>query len=297
MYELEKIGEKTYYIKSPNNVGIYKINDQEVYLIDAGNDKDAGKKILKIVQEQGWNVKGIINTHSNADHVGGDKVIQERTQCGILAHGIEKVITQYPILEPAFLYSGFPFQDLRNKFLMAKAPEKVKELEENLPEGLEVLHLPGHFFDMIGIKTDDNVYFLADSLFSKETIEKYHIFFIYDVESFLKTLDMLETLEGKIYVPCHNESLTDLHELVAINRKKIYEICDTIIDILKVPMTFEKLLKEIFDRYSLIMNTNQYVLVGSTVRSYLAYLKDKNQVCFEIVENEMIWKNNIKNSN
>lgn len=58
--ELKKVGEKTYYIQNPTNIGIYKINDTDVYIIDSGNDKDAGKKILKITDEQGWNVKGII---------------------------------------------------------------------------------------------------------------------------------------------------------------------------------------------------------------------------------------------
>ena len=57
---LKKVGEKTYYIQNPTNIGIYKINDTDVYIIDSGNDKDAGKKILKITDEQGWNVKGII---------------------------------------------------------------------------------------------------------------------------------------------------------------------------------------------------------------------------------------------
>ena len=45
--ELVKVGEKTYYIKNATNIGIYKIDETQVYLIDTGNDKDAGKKILK----------------------------------------------------------------------------------------------------------------------------------------------------------------------------------------------------------------------------------------------------------
>ncbi len=57
--ELIQVGEKTYYIKNPTNIGIYKINNNDVYLIDSGNDKDAGRKILKIIAAQGWTVKGI----------------------------------------------------------------------------------------------------------------------------------------------------------------------------------------------------------------------------------------------
>ena len=73
--ELVKVGEKTYYIKNATNIGIYKIDDNNVYIIDTGNDKDAGKKILKTIDEQGWNIKGIITTHSNADHIVRQQVI------------------------------------------------------------------------------------------------------------------------------------------------------------------------------------------------------------------------------
>ena len=169
--ELKQIGEKTYYIQNPTNIGVFVVENKDVYLIDTGNDKEAGKKILKIMNEQGFNVVGIINTHSNADHIGGNKVIQDRTNCVILNNKCENAITNYPIMEPSFLYGGYPMKDLQNKFLMAKE-SKSEEIENNLPEGLEYFELKGHFFDMIGIKTSDDVYFLGDSLFSEDTINE-----------------------------------------------------------------------------------------------------------------------------
>lgn len=287
--ELIKVGEKTYYIKNPTNIGIYKMNDNEVFIIDSGNDKDAGKKILKIIEEQNWNVKGIISTHSNADHIGGNKVIQDRTNCNIYANNIEICFSKYPLLEPSFLYGGYPFKELRNKFLMAKG-SKIDEIQDNLPEGLEYFDLKGHFFDMIGIKTSDDVYFLGDSLFSEETISKYHLFFIYDVREFLNTLDYLTNLKGNFFIPAHSEGTNDISSLIETNRSKVKEILEKIYDICKEEKTFEEILKNIFDIYNLKMNENQYVLVGSTVKSYLSYLKDENKLNYEFKENKMIWK-------
>ena len=192
--ELIQVGKNTYYIKNPTNIGIYKTGENEVFLIDSGNDKDAGKKILKILDAEGWTVKGIVATHSHADHVGGCRLIQERTGCKVYAAGTERCFTEFPLLEPTALYGGYPFRELRNKFLMAKECA-VTEVNGSLPEGLSLLSLKGHFFDMIGIKTDDDVWFLADSLFSEETITKYHLSFLYDVKEFLNTLDTLSTLE------------------------------------------------------------------------------------------------------
>ncbi len=290
--ELVKVGEKTYYIKNPTNIGIYKIDDENVYLIDSGNDKDAGKKILKIMEEQGWKVKGIINTHSNADHIGGNKVIQDRTNCDIYAYNMERTFTEYPILEPSFLYGGYPFKDLKNKFLLAKE-SNVMNIEDNLPSGLEYFSLKGHFFDMIGIRTSDNVVFLADSLFSEETITKYHLSFIYDVREYLNTLDDLQSLEGNLFIPSHCEMTNSINSLIELNRNKVNEISNLIYEYCKMQVTFEDVLKYVFDTYSLTMNANQYVLVGSTIRSYLSYLCDENKITYAFKENKMVWKQQV----
>ncbi len=289
--ELIKVGEKTYYIKNATNIGVYKINDKDVYLIDTGNDKDAGKKILKIMDAEGWNVKGIISTHSNADHIGGNKLIQDRTGCPVYAYGMEKCFTEYPIMEPSFLFSGFPIKDLKNKFLLAKE-SIVTDINKNLSEGLEYFLLKGHFFDMIGIKTDDDIYFLADSLVSEETIKKYHLFFLYDVREYLKTLDYLSTLNGKMYIASHCEATDNILPIVNANRDKVKEILNTIWSLCEKDITFDDLLKKVFDVYNLAMNVNQFVLIGSTVRSYLSYLYEEGKVTFEFVDNRMIWKQN-----
>lgn len=289
--ELIKVGEKTYYIKNPTNIGVYKIDEKNVYLIDSGNDKDAGKKILKIMDTQGWNVKGIISTHSNADHIGGNKVIQDRTSCPVYAYGMEKCFIEYPVMEPSFLFSGFPIKDLRNKFLLAKE-SVVTDINNNLPEGLEYFNLKGHFFDMIGIKTDDDVYFLADSLVSEETIRKYHLFFLYDIREYFKTLDFLSALKGKLYIVSHCEATDNIEAIIDINRNKVMEICDNICSLCKRGITFEELLQKIFDFYGLTMNANQYVLIGSTIRSYLSYLYEDGKISYEFINNRMVWKLN-----
>ena len=287
--ELKKVGERTYYIKNPTNIGIYKINEKDVYIIDTANDKDAGKKILKIIDEQGWRVKAIINTHSNADHIGGNKIIQDRTNCDILAYGIEQTLIEFPILEPSFLYGGYPFKNIKNKFLLAKE-SKVKNIENNLPEGLEYFSLKGHFLDMIGIKTSDNIYFLADALFSEETINKYHLFFIYDVKEFLNTLEKLKELQANLFIPSHCEATQDIHKLINLNENKIKEIINKILNYCENEVTFENILKFIFDEYKLEMNANQYVLIGSTIKSYLSYLYDEGMLTYEFKNNKMIWK-------
>ena len=237
--EFTYVKGNTYYIKNATNIGVYKINENEVILIDTGNDKEAGKKILKVLESNNLKVKSIINTHSNADHVGGNKVIQDRTSCDIYANNIEAAISNYPIIEPSFLYGGYPFKDLKNKFLCAKE-SKVSNLIDI--KGIHYIDIKGHFFDMIGVKTSDNVYFLGDALFSAETINKYHIFFIYDVREFLNTLSILETLDGDAYICSHVEILSDIKDLIKINRDKVYEIIDNVYNLCN-NTTIEDILK------------------------------------------------------
>ena len=175
MYELIQLTEQTYYIKSPANIGLVRLEGQEVCLIDSGSDKDAGRKVRQILDRNGWTLKAIYNTHAHADHIGGNRYLQGQTGCRIYAPGIDCAFTRYPILEPSLLYGGYPPKDLRHKFLMAQDSGAEVLTAEALPEGFESIPLPGHFFDMVGFRTADDVVFLADCLSSREILEKYQV--------------------------------------------------------------------------------------------------------------------------
>lgn len=284
--ELIKLGEKTYYIKNNTNIGIYKLNDKDVVLIDSGLDESVGRKILRIINENNFCVKYIINTHSHADHTGGNKFIQSRTSCKIYASEVECDITNHPILEPTYLYGSYPFKDLRCKFLEAKESNCDKLIDI---EGLEYFTLKGHSFDMIGIKTSDNVYFIGDSLFNENTINKYHISFLNNVEDFISSLDKLSELNG-VFVPSHGEVLNDITSLIKLNKDKTYEILDKIKSLCDKSITLEDIVKSIFDTYSLQMNLTQYYLISSTIKAYLSYLIDSNQIEYEFIDNKMYYK-------
>lgn len=293
MYELKKVVNNTYYIESPSKIGLYKLNESEVCLIDTGNDKESGRKIYKILQENNWNLKFIINTHSNADHIGGNNYLQEKTNCLIYNNKAENSFTNYPILESSFLYGGYPPKELQNKFLKAKSSNSLEISELKLPVGFKVIDLPGHFFNMIGIQTPDNVIFLGDSLFSEDIINKYHIFFIYDVLEYLNTLEKIENLDADYFIPSHNQVVTCTKDIVNLNKNKILEIINKILKICEKPRIMEEIIQNVFEEYKLTMNFNQYVLVGSTTKSYLSYLLDQNKVKIIFENNKMLWISNI----
>lgn len=289
MYELEQVGARSCYINCPAKIGLYAA-ENGVYLIDSGNDKEAGRKVRQILDKNGWHLKAILNTHSNADHIGGNKYLQGQTGCKVYARGIERDFTEHPILEPSFLYGGYPCNDLRHKFLLAQESE-VEYLDESvLPDGMEIIPLAGHFFDMIGFRTADNVIFLADCLSSAETLEKYKIGFIYDVAGYLKTLEAVEKMQAEMFVPAHAEATDNIAPLARLNIEKVMEIAEKITELCREPLTFEEVLKKLFDDFGLTMNFEQYVLVGSTVRSYLSWLKDDGKLSAEFAENRLLWR-------
>ena len=290
MYELIQISERSYYIQSPAKIGLVRLSGRDVCLIDSGNDKDAGRKVRQLLDKNGWNLTAIYNTHSNADHIGGNRYLQAQTGCRIYAPGIDCAFTRHPVLEPSFLYGGFPCKDLCHKFLLAQESDAEELTKDCLPEGFEIIPLPGHFFDMVGYRTKDDVVYLADCLSSKETLDKYQITFHYDVSACLDTLQMVKTLPGKIFVPAHAEAAEDIAELAQYNMDKVHEIADRITDLCREPLCFETILQKLFTDYGLTMNFEQYVLVGSTVRSYLSWLKDTGRLCVSFEDNLLRWQ-------
>ena len=256
MYELIKAAGNSYYIESPAKIGIYLCSNDEAVLIDSGSDKS---------------------------------YLQRQTGCRIFAPGAECCFTRHTFLEPSLLYGGYPPKDLRHKFLLAEESDAEPLGDSVLPEGLEVIPLPGHFLDMVGFRTPDDVIFLADCLSSQETLDKYGVAFIYDVGAYLQTLDMVRGLQARLFIPSHAAASEDIIKLVDANISKVHEVSDRICQLCRAPLSSDEVIAGIFRSYSLRISMEQYALVGSTVRSYLSYLKDSGRLEMEMEDSMIRW--------
>ena len=121
-------------------------------------------------------------------------------------------------------------------------------------------------------------------------MEKYGVTFIYDVAAYLETLSNIEELKADIFVPSHANPCDDISELAEINRQKVYETEQVIKTICDTPKTTDDIISEIFRKFNLTMTIEQYVLVGSTVRSYLSWMKDRGVLDFATDNCTLLWK-------
>lgn len=293
--ELRQVTENTYYIPGQTNIGLF-VEGQKVILIDSGNDESAGRKIFQILEKKKWKLSKIINTHSNADHIGGNAYLQKKTGCDILATALESIFIQEPSLEPFFLWGAFPFKALRNKFLQA-LPSVVTQIiktEGNINDTpLQAFPLEGHFIQMIGVKTPDKVFFIADSLFSPEIIKKYGLTVKSDIEKTLNCYSFLERQSAKLYVPAHAEPTCDITDLIRINKEQIEKINQKILDYCKQPVSREKIIQLLVNDYQLQLSSIQFVLTHITVSAHLTYLHDKQLLKPVFEKGKMLWISNL----
>ena len=291
------MSDEVSFIPSAVNIGLIKLNKKSVILIDTGIDDSNAKRILKVLSQENLTVHSIINTHSHADHCGGNNFFQKKTGALIYAPEIESTFIEHPIMEPWYLYSGAaPFKDLRNKFLSAK-PSIVQTVigmnQDSLSIGeaqLDIISIPGHSPNQIGIEFN-SVCFCADVLFSEEILKKHKIPFFGDIKQTLQSLNTIKHRTNSYYVPSHATPSQEVEDLVNVNIRTINEISNSILKILKTEKTMEHLLKEMCNVLKIkITHPSQYFLLKTPIQAYLSYLHQKEKVKFELRDNQLYWR-------
>lgn len=291
MFDLVKLTESTYYFDLPTKIGVYRIDDKNVVLIDSGLNEKTANRVLKELKKNNWEVKYIINTHSHTDHAGGNKFICETTGCKAYAPEVENVLIEFPDVEATLVYGGFPCRDFRKKFMNTEPSKTFDISEAPLPEGMEIFPLYGHTAHMIGVKTPDDVYFIADSVNGKAALDKVVICYNYDIDTQLETLENLKKLDGKLCVPAHTEPTTNVSYLADINIENILLIRESILELLREkPMTTEEVTSALANKFELKLDFMGLVMVTSTVRSYLVRLRHKGVINWYIENYFHYWK-------
>lgn len=294
---LKQIGDNTYYIESDTNIGIYKTGPDRVCLIDTGSRGD-GEKIDEVLTEQGWSVDFIINTHSHIDHIGGNKYLMEKYNVPAYCTEIDKLFAEYADLEASYMNGGKPAGKLAHIF---KHPGKIgfRPIEEfSLPDGFEWKLLPGHTFGMIGVKTPDGIWFLGDSYLSKTYMEKRSFGYLVDAGEYLATLDLLKSLEGKMFVPAHGVAEEEITEILKMNEENQKMLIKAVKDACSIDRSGEEfkgasldqIISKMYEVTKMRTNEANHALLSSTVKCYLTYLQDNGEIECEFVDNVMVWK-------
>ncbi len=291
-WEPERLGDHTWLLPTGVNVGMWEEGDGAI-LVDSGGDKEAGRQIRQVLDQRQLPLRLIVNTHSNADHIGGNAYLQKQTGCRIAATRLEAAFIIDPVLEPTFLWGSSPPRELRGKFMEA-APSTVDLL---LPDSgpvpgtlLQAVALPGHFFQMIGVLTPDRVLFAGDALFGPEILEKHPVFFLNDVAAHLRTLDMLEGVDADVVVPGHGRPVREKAALISANRAAVHRTAGAITAFCSQPVAFEDILAELCRVFAVELTFAQYVLVGGTLRAFLSWLSDQGTVRPSFGESRMRWQ-------
>lgn len=277
MYELEQLGQNTYYISAPTNMGLY-LSGKTAWLIDSGSSDADADAVLAILRKQGLTLGAVICTHAHADHTGGNHRLQETTGCPVLAKGAEAAIIAHPLINTSQLFGAYPPDSLRIKYLYAAPCRTIEPSESLLPEGLTLLPLPGHSADMVGVQTPDGVLFTADAVVSEAAWEKGGLPYLYHVRQALETLDHLEQLRAEVFVPSHAKPVTDLLPLIRFNRQAILSMRNRLRSMTAGGIGFDELLAALTGALGVRMDLFHYAILGSTLRSYLAWMVNEGDI-------------------
>jgi glyoxylase-like metal-dependent hydrolase (beta-lactamase superfamily II) len=286
-----------FHLQSGSNLGLV-VRDGKGLLIDAGLDKDAGRRALRAAEEMDVTLEAVFVTHAHADHFGGARFLQRRTEVELYAPALEAAMMENPIIEPLYLFGGaVPIGELRHKFTLAR-PCRVDHIVE--PGELEiesfqvkVVELPGHALNQVGVAVED-VLFCADAVFPAETLQKHKITFCVDLDETLATLELLPGLPYTRFAPGHGLAYgagDEIAQACAANRNRLEEIRSLVYAVLEEPQETSALARRVADHFGLQMATaTAYFLTRTTVLAALSSLERAKEIEAVMEENRLLWQ-------
>ena len=235
----------------------------------------------------------IVNTHSHADHYGGNDYLVRNSGLPVYAPPFEASIMQSPYLEPVYLFGGAkPPQELLSKWLLAKASPVDYLLEPGRLElaglNLEIIESSGHAHVHYALKVDD-VLIAADAVFGTSALEKYPLPFGQDIGRQIASAEKMAAQEVRVLLPGHGEPTGEVDALVQKNVETFQRAADVIEEVCTGVDTAAALKNTCKELHIEMTDLPRYYLNLCTVNAYLTYLRELGRVRLELKDNTLLW--------
>ncbi|WP_313339674.1 MBL fold metallo-hydrolase [Sedimentibacter sp.] len=273
----------TYCIDACNSyIPFYKLNEKDIILLDTGHIHER-EIIESVIEENQYNIKGIINSHGHPDHVASNQYFKDKYDCPIAAPMYEAQICSSAINLKAY-YNDNTLTEIKDKYgyMLFETDVYITDKQNEINFcGVEfkIMHTPGHSPSHICITTPDNVGYVADALITYEIIETAKIPFDFVLLKDLKSKDKLLSYGCDMYIVAHKGIYDDITNLIADNiafyihrAEKTYELIDG-------RMTMGEIVKQASIKFDVNLNNiYKYDLIRRMLQCHIDYLYETGKI-------------------
>lgn len=294
-----KVSKKTGYINDFTNAGLI-FSDNGVILVDNGWGVKQGNKILEILEKNNLKVMGIINTHAHLDHSGANNYIKMQTGCKVYTSKFQATLMSEPMLMPYFYSLGAtPLKDgLTKAFKNDPCNAEIINSGPLIIDGavVEIIYLPGHADEQIGI-IYDNVLFCGDAVFSVSVINQNKVIFFSDPTLQKQTLNYIMNSHFDAYISAHGKHFTNPRPACEKYLQLIENIENYILEIVKTPVTLEKITSYVCDCLDLkIESYGAYCVAKVPIISVVNTLSNNDKLKYSFKDNMLVYQTKEKSN-
>ena len=272
-------------------IPFYKINDNEIILMDSGWKKGEREGIEELLEKNNFRVVGIINTHAHIDHIGNNSYFKKKYNCIIAMPSCEALICSSAVNLKVY-YSSQNLSEVSKHF-----GHMVCETDTLIPNDqdqiyicgikFKIIHTPGHSPGHICIVTPDDVTYLGDTLISYEVMSGAKMPYAFILREDLKSKAKLYDLKCSKYIVAHKgmygseeiaKLITDNIDFYKYRAAKIYGLIDG-------SMTSEDILKAVIQDFGIkVKSIYRYAVIERMLKSYIEYLNETGSIEVNIEE-------------
>lgn len=258
-------------------IPFYKINEQEIIMLDTGWKRGEREGIEKVLEENNFKVAAILNSHAHIDHIGNNAYLKEKYNCLIAMSAYEAHICSSEINLKLYL-SSQTLKDVKshNGHMVCKTDVVIENDQENIELcgiNFKIVHTPGHSPAHICIITPDDVAYLGDCLISYDVMQGAKMPYAFILSEDMKSKAKLYDLKCSKYVVAHKGMYEDIKTLIDDNIDFYESRANSIYEVIEGSMTMEDIMKAVIKSFRIrVENVNRYFFIERMLRSYVEYL-------------------------
>ena len=270
-------------------IPFYKINHEEIIMLDSGWAKGEREGIDEILEKNNLKVVGIICSHAHVDHIGNNAYLKKKYNCIIAMPAYEALICSSTVNLKLY-YNSQTLSDVTEHFghMVCQTDIMILDNQDILyVHGIKfkILHTPGHSPAHICIITPDDVAYLGDALISYEVMRGAKMPYAYILSEDLKSKLKLYDLKCSKYVVAHKGMYDDITKLITDNIDFYKNRAIRVYDVIDGAMTMEDILKAVIKKFNIHVNSRyKYTMIERMLGSYVEYLNETGMIVLNMDE-------------